>query len=67
MILLETIKNKLEKHIGYKELYQSFDCRYMQKWINLYPDCFPKYVKNGKYYIEFNGSNLRYEIHKIIY
>ena len=32
MILLETIKNKLEKHIGYEEIYKSFDCRYMKRY-----------------------------------
>lgn len=65
MILLETIKNKLEKHIGYEEVYKSFDCRYMKRWIDLYPDCFPKYVQNNQYSIEFNWDKMRYEIHKL--
>lgn len=65
MILLETIKNKLRKHIGSQELYKSFDCRYMNKWINSYPNCFPKYVKNKQHRIEFNWNKLRYEIYKI--
>ena len=66
MILLDTIKNKLEKHIGYEELYKSFDCRYMQKWIDLYPNCFPEYVKNNRYTIHFNWQKMRYEINRSI-
>lgn len=65
MILLETIKSKLEKHIGYEEVYKSFDCRYMKRWIDLYPNCFPKYVRESNYTIHFNWLKMRYEINKI--
>ena len=64
MILLETIKARLEKYVNSDTIYRDFDCRYMDKWIRLYPDCFPKYVLSNNYNINFNYLKLRYEIQK---
>ena len=65
MILLETIKTRLKKYVSFDTIYKDFDCRYMDKWIKLYPDCFPKYILNKNYNIKFNYLKLRYEINKI--
>lgn len=65
MILLTTLTKKLEKIIGKNTIYKEFDCRYLQKWIRLYPEIFPNYVKNNKYSITFNYEKLRYEINKV--
>lgn len=64
MILLETIRTRLKKHVSSDIIYRDFDCRYMNKWIKLYPDCFPKYMVNNKYSMTFNYLKLRYEIQK---
>lgn len=64
MILLTTITKRLEKITGNDKVYKGFDCRYMDKWIKLYPDCFPRYMLNNKYNITFNYLKLRYEIYK---
>ena len=64
MILLTTLTKKLEKIVGKNTVYKEFDCRYMDKWIRLYPDCFPKYMVNNKYSMTFNYLKLRYEIQK---
>ncbi len=65
MILLTTITKRLEKIIGNDKVYKRFDCRYLQKWIRLYPEIFPNYVKNNQYSIIFNYEKLRYEINKL--
>jgi len=65
MILLTTLTKKLEKIVGKNTVYKEFDCRYLQKWIRLYPEIFPNYVKNNKYFITFNYEKLRYEINKL--
>ena len=65
MILLETIKTRLKKYVSSDTIYKDFDCRYMNKWIRLYPDCFPKYILNDNYNISFNYLKLRYEINKL--
>jgi len=65
MILLETIKTRLKKYVSSDIIYRDFDCRYMNKWIKLYPNCFPKYVLNNNYSIKFNYLKLRYEINKL--
>ena len=67
MILLETIKTRLEKYVNYDIIYKDFDCRYMDKWIRLYPDCFPKYVLNGNFTTFFNPNSYRWEILKGIH
>ena len=64
MILLTTITKRLEKITGNDKVYKEFDCRYLQKWIRLYPNCFPRYMLNNKYNISFNYLKLRYEIQK---
>lgn len=65
MILLTTLTKRLEKIIGNNKVYKEFDCRYLQKWIKLYPEIFPNYVKDNKYSIIFNYKKLRYEINKL--
>ena len=65
MILLTTITKRLEKIIDNDKVYKRFDCRYLQKWIRLYPEIFPNYVKNNQYSIIFNYEKLRYEINKL--
>ena len=64
MILLTTLTKRLEKITDNDKVYKEFDCRYMDKWIKLYPDCFPIYMLNNKYNITFNYLKLRYEIQK---
>ena len=65
MILLETIKIRLQTYVNSDILYKEFDYRYLSKWIKLYPNCFPKYVLNNNYNIKFNYLKLRYEINKL--
>ena len=65
MILLETIKTRLKKYVSSDIIYRDFDCRYLNKWVKLYPDCFPKYIINNNYTIHFNWQKMRYEINKI--
>ena len=65
MILLETIKIRLQTYVNSDILYKEFDCRYLSKWIKLYPNCFAKYVLNNNYSIKFNYLKLRYEINKL--
>lgn len=49
--LWDTIFNKLlSNNIDHKDI----DVRYLQKWIRLYPNCFPKFVIKGNYEIHFN-------------
>ena len=64
MILLTTLTKRLEKITDNDKVYKEFDCRYLQKWIRLYPNCFPRYMLNNKYNISFNYLKLRYEIQK---
>ena len=64
MILLSTIQKNLLKFKTHKELRYEFDIRYLEKWVNLYPSCFPKYVINNNYKIVFNSNKLRYELHR---
>jgi hypothetical protein len=66
MILLTTILDKIEKEIKPEHnLRFDFDCRFMDKWIREYPQCFPKFVKENRYNIIFNRNLLRYELNKI--
>lgn len=66
MILLTTILNKIEKEIKPEHnLRLDFDCRFLDKWVREYPQCFPKFVKENKYNISFNPNLLRYELNKI--
>ena len=65
MILLTTLTKRLEKITDNDKVYKEFDCRYLQKWIRLYPEIFPNYVKNNQYFIIFNYEKLRYEINKL--
>ena len=65
MILLTTIQNKLEQICGYDTIFKEFDVRYMGRWIKLYPDCFPKYVREGNFEPRFNWIKVRWEIYKV--
>ena len=62
MILLTTITDRLEK--VHENIRFEFDVRYMDKWIKMYPNAFPQYVKNNNHNIVFNPKKLRYEIYK---
>lgn len=64
MILNETIINRLEKVKG-SSIYPNYDIRYLEKWIEKYPQCFPKWMLKGNYKLIFNLELLRYEIYKI--
>lgn len=64
MILLTTIQNKLELHISKATLRFEFDVRYMKRWIEEYPQCFPNFIINGNYKTIFNYEKLRYEFHR---
>lgn len=61
MILWDTILNKLN---NYNVDIRLIDIRYLDKWIKLYPTCFPKYVINNNFKIIFNSNFLRYELHR---
>jgi hypothetical protein len=64
--LWETIYNRLiSKGIKSYEI----DIRYLQRWIDLYPCCFPKFVLSGNFEINLvwnkDYTNFRYELSKI--
>ena len=64
VFLWDTIWTKLYNIHG-KSLTYECDIRFLNKWILLYPDCFPKFmVNNEPYYLNFNADLLRYEISK---
>lgn len=65
MVLLTTIQKKLKGVISESQLRYEFDVRYLSKWINKYPNMFPKFVRENKYEIIFNPELYRYEFHKI--
>lgn len=65
MILAATIQKRLEDLVDIKILSYQFDCRYLSRWITLYPQCFPVYMRKGNFSITFNSVKLRYEINKI--
>lgn len=59
--LWETIYNKLlSKGVDSYEI----DVRYLQRWINLYPDCFPKFMLSNFFTAVFNSEKYRWEIWK---
>lgn len=60
MILWDSIYNKLI-NLGVSS--RDIDVRYLQKWIRLYPEIFPKFMFK-KYTIYFNNERLRWEIYK---
>ncbi len=63
MILGNTIQDRLRKVVESIETFTyDFDIRYMQKWINKHPQCFPKFMLNGNYEAYFNGDKMRWEI-----
>jgi hypothetical protein len=41
------------------------DVRYLQKWIRLYPELFPKFIIENKYELKFNYDFLQWEIYEI--
>lgn len=64
--LWSTIFNRLiSKGIKSYEI----DIRYLQRWIDLFPCCFPKFVLSGNYKIDFVWNckelDFRYELSKI--
>ena len=61
MILWDTVLNRLNKYNVDTRL---IDIRYLNKWLKLYPTCFPKYVINNNFKIIFNSNFLRYELHR---
>jgi hypothetical protein len=66
MILSDTIIKRLEKESG-KSLYPHYDVRYLGKWVEEYPQCFPKYVVSGNFEVKVvwtTSGEYRYEIHK---
>lgn len=42
--------------------YYEVDIRSLNKWIEKYPEVFPKFMREGKYVPIFNGDLLRWEI-----
>lgn len=62
MILWDTIYRKL---INKGAHYYDIDVRYLSKWIRLYPEIFPKFIKCGNYDLKFNYNLLRWELYKI--
>jgi len=65
MRLIDTCFNKLSKFIPPNTLRFEFDCRYLNRWIKEYPQCFPSFVVRGNYSIVFTSLKLRYELWKI--
>ena len=65
MILNETIIDRLQKAKG-SPIYPEYDIRYLGKWIEKYPQCFPKWMLKGCYKPIFNGELLRWEIYEKI-
>lgn len=64
MILGQTIYKRLTKSVG-KNITYDFDIRYLSKWIDKYPECFPKFIRENNYKIIFNSEKLRYELFKL--
>jgi len=65
MVLWFTILTKLETEINDISISRFIDVRNINKWIEKYPQCFPKFVVRKQYRIEFNAKKLRYEFHKV--
>jgi hypothetical protein len=66
MILWTTIYNRIEDEYDVKnELRFAIDIRYLGSWMQRYPQCFPKFMLNGKYSIFFHPEKLRYEINRL--
>ena len=61
MILLDTILKRIPSL-----KYYEFDVRNLNRWIEHYPNCFPKFIIKGNYSVIFNSKLLRYELHKTI-
>lgn len=40
------------------------DIRYLQRWISLYPCCFPEFMISGFFTAVFNAELYRWEIYK---
>ena len=64
MILANTIIDKIEKVKGGSITFD-FDIRYLQRWINEFPQCFPKFIIKGNFQPIFNWGKMRWEIYKI--
>lgn len=62
MILWYTILDRIKKVILPEDDIRFIDIRYLDKWINKYPQCFPTYVINKNYVINFIPEKLRYEL-----
>lgn len=62
LFLWDTIYNKLLKK-GVNGF--DIDIRYLQRWMNLYPCCFPKFMLSGHFRAEFNWELMRWEIYKL--
>jgi len=56
-MLWRTIYRKLILH----EHYSDIDVRYLDRWINKYPEYFPKFIIKRNYVLIFNNEKLRYE------
>lgn len=65
MILWDTILIKLKEKINDDQISRFIDIRYLSKWINLYPECFPKFVINDNHKIIYDPEKIKYEFHKI--
>lgn len=63
MILSTEIQNNIEKLRGCS-LYPDYDVRYLNRWIEEYPSCFPNYIKENRYNTIFNWQTLEYEIYE---
>jgi hypothetical protein len=69
MILATTIQDRLLKVVeNPKTFCYDFDIRYLERWIKLYPKCFPMFVLCGNYKTEFvyndRIKDFRYEFKK---
>jgi hypothetical protein len=60
--LWQTIYNKL---LNKGVVGHDIDIRYLQRWINLYPCCFPKFMLSNSYTAIFNWELCRWEIYKL--
>lgn len=63
MILATTIQDRLSKAVG-RNINYEFDIRYLDKWIRMFPNCFPSYVLSGDFTPYFNPDKYRWEILK---
>lgn len=66
MILATTIQERLKSVCESPDTFMyDFDIRYLQRWINSFPFCFPKFILSGTYESYYNADKMRWEIKKV--